>query len=211
MKQLEKPYYVERDTLPGLDFNREIVEPGMNKTFPDGAVGVRVDSDFWAVAALPYGEYRDKPIKDIVAEFWPQYLDQASFGADSGTVDQRIEFATEYAKSQDHKIEWLNGRVGELENQLTRLRAGRHDLHERHYTKHRKMSDYFIRQYERLLIATAHEAEPKEAAPGICKVCGLLGSDRVHMKEFIERKAKGINPFDDLLPFHQDRVDRVDE
>lgn len=55
---------------PFDDFSKEIVEPGTNETFPNGAVGIRVDDDFWAVAALPY-EYKDTPIEEIVAEYWP--------------------------------------------------------------------------------------------------------------------------------------------
>ncbi len=57
---------------PGNDFNREVVEPGENKTFPNGAVGIRIDDDFWTVAALPLAEYRNIPIRDIVLKFWPE-------------------------------------------------------------------------------------------------------------------------------------------
>lgn len=70
---IELPYWVEEtDKLPfdECDFNREIVEPGTNEIFPDGAVGIRVDDNFWAVAALPYS-YKEKTIQEIVAEFWP--------------------------------------------------------------------------------------------------------------------------------------------
>lgn len=68
---------------PGNDFNREIVEPGTNKMFPDGAVGVRIDDDFWVVAALPLDQYRDVPIQEIVKEFWPE-VTKPVFKPDSG-------------------------------------------------------------------------------------------------------------------------------
>lgn len=67
---------------PGNDFNREIVPPGENETFPDGAVGIRIDDDFWVVAALPYS-YREVSIEDIVAEFWPE-VSAPVFKPDSG-------------------------------------------------------------------------------------------------------------------------------
>lgn len=70
---LELPYWVTpTDELPfeQCDFNREIIEPFENRDFPDGAVAIRVDDNFWVVAALPLS-YRDKSIQEIVAEFWP--------------------------------------------------------------------------------------------------------------------------------------------
>ena len=73
MMTLELPYWTTpTDKLPfeECDFNREIVEPGINEHFPDGAVGVRVDDNFWVVAVLPLS-YRDTSIEEIVAEFWP--------------------------------------------------------------------------------------------------------------------------------------------
>lgn len=70
---LQKPYWVAPlNELPSWDFNREIVMPGENKNFPDGAVGVRADDDFWAVAALPLADYINRPIEEIVAELWPE-------------------------------------------------------------------------------------------------------------------------------------------
>lgn len=56
--------------VPCYDFNKEIVEPGTNETFPDGAIGLRVDDDFWAVAALPY-KFRDLQTRDIVDVLFP--------------------------------------------------------------------------------------------------------------------------------------------
>lgn len=57
---------------PFDDFCKEIIEPGANEDFPNGAVGIRVDNGFWAVAALPY-EYKDVPIEQIVTEYWPPH------------------------------------------------------------------------------------------------------------------------------------------
>ena len=74
--KFEAPHWVlPLDELSSWDFNREIVNPGTNETFPLGAIGVRVDYDFWAVAALPYEEYINKTIQEIVAEFWPDCPD----------------------------------------------------------------------------------------------------------------------------------------
>jgi hypothetical protein len=84
---LKEPYwchaYDPKSHFPGLDFNREIVMPGTNETFPDGAVGIRVDDDFWEVAALPW-KYRDTPLEEIVGELWPEYVAEgATFEPDS--------------------------------------------------------------------------------------------------------------------------------
>jgi hypothetical protein len=57
----------------GNDFNRELLPPGTDDPiFPDGAVGVRVDADFWQVGALPYEQFKDMPIEEIVGMFWPE-------------------------------------------------------------------------------------------------------------------------------------------
>lgn len=81
---IKPPYWVAKsDDLPALDFNREIVAPGLIDVFPEGAIGVRVDDDFWSVAALPFEKYRNVPIQDIVAEFWPDIMTKAEFNPDS--------------------------------------------------------------------------------------------------------------------------------
>ena len=85
MTDLKSPYWAYGKTdypFPGHDFCREIVEPGTNKTYPQGAVGVRVDGDFWEVAALPLDEFRDTSIEEIVGLFWPDITD-ARFEPDS--------------------------------------------------------------------------------------------------------------------------------
>lgn len=77
--------------LPGNDFNREIVEPGVNETYPEGALGVRVDDDFWTVAVFPL-EFRDLSIETLVPIVWPKITD-AEFRPDSGTPEQKEYYA----------------------------------------------------------------------------------------------------------------------
>ncbi len=85
MVDLNRPYWACDATdypFPDHHFNREILEPGVNKAFPNGAVGIRVDDDFWSVAALPLGQFRGIPIEQIVALLWPD-LTNPTFGPDS--------------------------------------------------------------------------------------------------------------------------------
>lgn len=60
--------------LPSHDFNREIVEPGIAKVFPEGALGIRVDDNFWSVAILPY-KFKELSIQDIVSVLWSDVKD----------------------------------------------------------------------------------------------------------------------------------------
>ena len=83
MSEIEKPYWVaSANEVPFWDFNREIIPAGVLSLFPNGAIGIRVDDDFWAVAALPPENYRDVPIQKIVAELWPELSCEATFGPD---------------------------------------------------------------------------------------------------------------------------------
>lgn len=90
---LEKPYYTmpAEEELPFNDFNKEILAPGLLPEFPDGAIGVRVDDDFYSIAALPYDKYLKVPIQDIVKEFWPSKFEGAKFGEDSVTTANEIK------------------------------------------------------------------------------------------------------------------------
>ena len=63
------------------DFNREIIEPNINETYPEGAVGIRTDDDFWQVAALPL-KFRELTIQEIVPILWPDIKDPW-FGEDT--------------------------------------------------------------------------------------------------------------------------------
>ena len=69
------------------DFTREVIKP--NTEFPDGAIGIRVDDDFWAVAVLPY-QFKDISLKTIVRVFWPE-VERPSFHPDSGTWRQMMD------------------------------------------------------------------------------------------------------------------------
>ena len=63
-------YFVAKDHH-FTDFNRQIVEPGEDENFPDGALGIYVDDDYYAVAALPY-KYKALSCAEIVASLWPE-------------------------------------------------------------------------------------------------------------------------------------------
>jgi hypothetical protein len=201
MTKLEAPYWMARDALPGLDFNRQIVEPGTNETFPDGAIGVYVDDDFYCVAALPYEAYREVGIETIVAEFWPGYVTEATYAPDSGTIEQRLHFLEIEAAANKKRAEEAEEALSALRSDHERLKAGRTDLTPRNRTRMEHLSGYFIEQYEHLLTATAHEHEPLADKPGICSACGLYGSDRVHQQQWIDKRAQGHAPD---MRFHGD-------
>ena len=69
-KDFPKYYALTTDVLGFDDFNRDVTEPNTNKENLEGAILVRNDDDFFIIACLPYEKYKNKPIKDIVAEFW---------------------------------------------------------------------------------------------------------------------------------------------
>tara|TARA_Y100001973_G_C5082462_1_gene273176 strand:+ start:448 stop:813 length:366 start_codon:yes stop_codon:yes gene_type:complete len=111
--ELQEPYFAsEPETYEeghtgfpfGNDFNREIAEPGEVERFPNGAVAIRIDCDFWLVGALPLEEYRNVPIEEIVAKFWPD-VTNPEFNPDHGdpywntlgepVTDEEIEQAKE--------------------------------------------------------------------------------------------------------------------
>ncbi len=74
---LDDPYWaVPSHRLPFHDFNKEIVLPGTNDSFPDGAIGIRVDDNFFEVAALPY-TYLSLSVKEIVSMLWPEIMGRA--------------------------------------------------------------------------------------------------------------------------------------
>lgn len=63
-------WYHSKDDMPSIDFNREICKPGQSKVFPDGAIGIRCDDDFWLCAIYPY-KFVDVPLTEVVGAFWP--------------------------------------------------------------------------------------------------------------------------------------------
>lgn len=93
MTELESPYGAMPDDeeMPFSDFNKEILAPGLLPDYPGGAIGVRVDGDFYSIAALPYDKYLHVSIQDIVKEFWPSKFDRADFGEDSITTAEEIK------------------------------------------------------------------------------------------------------------------------
>lgn len=202
--EIREPYFIE-DKLAGLDFNREIVEPGVLDGFPEGALGIRVDDDFWTAAVLPLS-YRDVPLKEIVEELWPEYKDEAKYCPDHGSVEQKIYFSNEFAKSAEAKVRHLDEALREANEELKRLRAGRFDLHEQHRSRKWAESNYFIEQYEHLLVAVAHPFEPREeeSKRGVCKKCGLLSGDRVHANKYIELHTRGYEPMTKPLPWYDE-------
>lgn len=101
--KLSKPYWVVTEDLPGHDFNKEIIAPGLLDKFPDGVIGIRVDDDFWSVAALPYGEYINKPIEQIVAAFWPDITD-AEFGPDVIATKKEIDKARAISEAMNKSV-----------------------------------------------------------------------------------------------------------
>lgn len=190
---VETPYFVHRDGLPGIDFNREIIEPGENETFPKGAVGIRVDDDFWPVAALPLA-YRDTPLEEIVRELWPQYADEAEITPDHGSQERLVWYYQRQAESTQRLNDHLDKELRETRDEMKRLRMERPPTQPRIEDRVQAEKSYFIRQYEHLLVAMAHKADPREDKPGICGKCGLYGSDRVHMQHYIDLHDAGYAP-----------------
>lgn len=194
MMEILPPYWTMDDQLPGLDFNRQILEPGTKDLFPDGAVGIYVDGDFWCVAALPLAEFRHVGIREIVARFWPQYVPEATYGPDHGSHEQALHFLRMQCEANLERARLAETELSSAKIELDRLRAGRSDIAPRIRTRLEHANGYFIAQYEHLLVAMAHEAVPKPEAPGICSVCDLYVSDRVHQKNFMSRKSEGHAP-----------------
>lgn len=197
--KLSEPYWAITEGLPGLDFNREFIDPGTDETFPEGAVGIRVDGAFWAVAALPW-KYRDMPLSAIVRELWPQYADQAELCPDGGSAEQKLYFAREGQKHAERLNKHLQDELHKARDEIARMKIRKPDYRPRQLTRVEGLNNYFVRQYEHLLIAMAHENQLREDKPGICKVCGLYGTDRIHMQHYIDLNKAGYEPDVASLP-----------
>lgn len=194
---LTTPYWTERTDLPGLDFCRCLVPPGENDKFPLGVVAVYVDDDFWCVGALPYSQYVNVPIQQIVAEHWPDYVDKAEYTPDHGTHEREIYCLQRRADSEREKADHLWELFKQQEKDLARMRLGRTDMLPRLPSREEAERSYFVAQYEQLLAATAHSAtdHPDPALAGLCGECGLLRTDRVHTAHWIAKRAEGVVPF----------------
>ncbi len=190
--QIEPPYgNVDRD-LPGLDFNRDIIDPGINDDHPNGVMLVRADDDFWVVGVFPY-HFKDVDFRRIIEEFWPEYADRITVCPDSGSLEQEVYSYKRQCESLRRTEEHLNEDNTRLRKENARLRTARPTMVSGGTrTRHRWESDYFIKQYENLVTVFAHEGEAKEEPEvGVCRHCGLLLSDRVHSERFIARRAAG--------------------
>lgn len=76
-------YHKDFNTLPSRDFNKDIIHPNnYSDEYKEGALGLRVDGDFWAVAAMPY-EFSELTTKEIVTILWPESVGKAYFKPDS--------------------------------------------------------------------------------------------------------------------------------
>lgn len=197
---LTPPYFVHRDGLPGIDFCRELFAPGENADFPDGVVGIRVDDDFWSVAALPWS-YARKSLADVVAEFWPHYAREAQLCPDHGTPEQALYHLQGRLRHAERVRDHLDKELRGARTELKRLRAKRSPLQDRAMERSEAEDSYFIRQYEQLLVAMAHAFEPRPTLAGVCVKCGLLGTDRVHSARWLEKHAAGYSSSMTPLPF----------
>jgi hypothetical protein len=61
-------YWIDDQMFDVMDYNKEIVTPC--SSYPDGAVGIRFDDDFWINAVLPY-KYRELSVETICETLWP--------------------------------------------------------------------------------------------------------------------------------------------
>lgn len=86
-------WFTPETTLLDHDFNKDVVKPGDidypdengNAAWPDGATTIRIDSDFFLCAVLPY-EYRDLTIQELVAILWPT-VENPRFNPDTQDVE----------------------------------------------------------------------------------------------------------------------------
>ena len=113
---LFSPYWVTVKDLSAWDFCREIAEPDTNEKFPLGAVGLRVDSDFWLVGVLPY-EYKSWDLKDLLKDLWPLEY-KFTYRPDSGSLEQTIEFLESRLSYKKKECDHLYSKLRDLERTL---------------------------------------------------------------------------------------------
>lgn len=200
-KKKEALYYFVDSGLPGIDFNREIIKPGQAEDYPDGALAIRADDDFWIVAVLPI-QYKSWPLEKIVETLWPEYAKDAKYTPDADTPERAIYEANCYGASERRRAEWLEKDNSRLRDENERLRTQRPAPRERYSARAYASNNYFIRQYEHLLAATAHafSPRPEDRLKGVCIECGMGSSERVHHPNWIARRqAREQNPGGDNM------------
>jgi hypothetical protein len=116
--RLNLPYHaVEESSIPFHDFNREIIQPGATEEFPNGAIGIRCDDDFWIVATLPY-EYLNTPLPEIIKELFPNISWKATYKADSGSDAQTIEHLKAENQRYKRELDFLRSKNNNLQRRL---------------------------------------------------------------------------------------------
>ncbi len=110
----------EEDDLGWNDFCREILHPSdNNEDFPEGAVGIRVDDDFWTVAVLPY-EYVGWTLEDVVKDLWP-CLEEPRLEPDSGSDAQTISRLEDRVEHLKINIDYLKGKLRDQHDLIEKL------------------------------------------------------------------------------------------
>lgn len=185
------PYWHVPDGHPGADYCREVIQPGVDPCLPDGAVGIRVDDDFWLVAVLPLEPYADESIQSIVADVWPHLADEATYVPDHGTKEQEIHFLHAALDTRTKMFDALWDEHCEMMRELRRYQIQLPEIKPRSRKRHEVELSWSRDQYERMLVTFAHSFEPKSSPEaGVCSRCGLLGSDRVHQPHWIEKRER---------------------
>lgn len=82
----KKEFWYACVNIPAMDFNKEVLPPGMQHDLPHGAVGIRVDDNFFVVALLPW-RFRDLSTKDIVSVLWPSVQNPQIFPDEMAVVE----------------------------------------------------------------------------------------------------------------------------
>jgi len=126
------------------------------------------------------------------------YADQITIHHDSGTIEQQIDFAHQYARCADENEDHLQKIILKQNDEIARLRAERPGFKYKPMGKLKATNAYFIRQYEHLLIAMAHKAEPGIKFSGVCDRCHLLTTNRVHAEHYIKLHDIGFSC--DMIP-----------
>ncbi len=79
-------------SLRPCDFwlNRELAAPGALPEYPDGAVAIRSDGNFWTEAVLPW-TLLEVPLPELAAALWPRVLEKPELAEWGPDVQARLE------------------------------------------------------------------------------------------------------------------------